>query len=193
VSDEHVPPSGVNRADPRVATADVGEDDRRRRRVLWRFPAGLYVVGAVHRSQRNLMTASWVTQVSLDPKLVGVGIERQAVSHTLVEDGGVFALSLVARGDRTVVRRFVKPVDAEEIDVDHTGAGTIRSVPVRVASTGAPILAAAAAYVDCVVRDALTTGTHTWFVGEVVDSGFGPAGEDVEVLRMEDTRMNYGG
>jgi flavin reductase (DIM6/NTAB) family NADH-FMN oxidoreductase RutF len=42
------------------------------------------------------------------------------------------------------------------------------------------------------VRQAVDCGGHTLFVGEVVDCAFqGP--EDVEVLRMEDTRMSYGG
>ena len=32
-------------------------------------------------------------------------------------------------------------------------------------------------------------GAHTLFIGEVTEVG----GEPAEVLRMEDTRMNYGG
>ena len=35
-------------------------------------------------------------------------------------------------------------------------------------------------------------GNHTFFVGEVVDCAF-LGDEDTDVLRMEDTRMNYGG
>ena len=35
-------------------------------------------------------------------------------------------------------------------------------------------------------------GTHTFFLGEIVACGFA-LGEDTPVLRMEDTRMNYGG
>jgi hypothetical protein len=42
------------------------------------------------------------------------------------------------------------------------------------------------------VRERLEAGNHTFFVGEVVDCGF-LEGEETEVLRMEDTRMNYGG
>ncbi len=169
------------------------EEDRRRRRVLWRFPTGLYVVGTRAGDERNLMTASWVSQVSLDPKLVGLGVEASAVTHRLIEAGGAFSLSLVARADRAVVRRFVKPVQSDEVAVSEDGHGTMRAVGVRTAVTGVPVLVDAAAYVDCVLRDAVRTGSHTWFVGEVVDSGFGPGGEEVEVLRMEDTRMNYGG
>ena len=35
-------------------------------------------------------------------------------------------------------------------------------------------------------------GEHTLFLGEIVDAGFQKP-EDTPVLRMEDTRMNYGG
>jgi hypothetical protein len=36
-------------------------------------------------------------------------------------------------------------------------------------------------------------GSHSMFIGEVIDAGFTPGGEEVAVLRMEDTRMSYGG
>ena len=38
----------------------------------------------------------------------------------------------------------------------------------------------------------MVDGEHTFFAGEVVEAGF-LADESTEVLRMEDTRMNYGG
>ncbi|HEV2361741.1 MAG TPA: hypothetical protein VGS21_08570, partial [Acidimicrobiales bacterium] len=46
--------------------------DRRRRRVLWSFPTGLYVVGSRHGEERNLMTCSLLAQLATTPKLVGV-------------------------------------------------------------------------------------------------------------------------
>jgi flavin reductase (DIM6/NTAB) family NADH-FMN oxidoreductase RutF len=45
---------------------------------------------------------------------------------------------------------------------------------------------------ECAVRDRVACGHHTLFVGEIVAAGFND-GEDRPVLRMEDTRMNYGG
>ena len=50
----------------------------------------------------------------------------------------------------------------------------------------------AVAFVDCRVWQAVEVGTSTFFVGEVVDAGF-QRPEETDVLRMEDTRMNYGG
>ena len=184
--------------------------DRVRRRVLWSLPTGLYVVGTCAGTQRNLMTISWVTQVAMRPKLVGIGVESDAVTHRLLTDGMVFALSLLPRTERALVRRFAKPVTDAEVDED-TGAGTMQGQAVHAATTGAPILDVASAWLDCEVRHVLRLGSHSLFVGEVVDCDVAPddgraePGSEhngksnpadphhLEVLRVEDTRMNYGG
>jgi flavin reductase (DIM6/NTAB) family NADH-FMN oxidoreductase RutF len=163
--------------------------DRLRRRVLWRLPMGLYLLGSASadRSHLNLMTLNWAMQVSLQPKHLAVSIEAHAVTHELVSDGGCFSLSLVNREQRGDVRKFVKPAAHDP------GARTLAGVPYRTATTGAPIPELAVAWVDCEVRHDLNCGSHTLFVGEVVDAGFSEGGEDAPVLRMEDTRMSYGG
>ena len=57
---------------------DPEEYDKLRRRVLWKMPSGLYVLGShATGERRNGMTINWVTQVSFDPKLVGVSVERR--------------------------------------------------------------------------------------------------------------------
>jgi len=166
--------------------ADPEEYDRLRRRVLWTMPSGLYIVGSRAGERRNGMTCNWVTQLGFDPKLLGVSVEKDAVTHELVAEGGVFALCIVDREDRAIVRKFTKPV---EVDLE---ARTLNGFPFHDGSTGAPILDQAVAYADCEVRSTVDVGSHTLFVGEVVDAGF-QKDEDTAVLRMEDTRMNYGG
>src|SRR5579875_2530804 len=163
---------------------DPDEYDRRRRRILWSLPTGLYVLGSRAGDQRNLMTLNWATQVAVDPKLLAVSVEVGAVTHGLVADGGAFTLNVLDRRDRAVVRRFVKPLE------DGGDPGELAGFAVRRAVTGAPILDIAVAWLDCRVRQAVDCGSHTLFVGEVVDCG-GPGSD--EILRMEDTRMNYGG
>jgi flavin reductase (DIM6/NTAB) family NADH-FMN oxidoreductase RutF len=139
------------------------------------------------------MTTSWVTQISREPRLIGVGIESTARTHTLIVEGGVFSLSLLPRSERELVRHFVKPLTAPEICLDASGSGTLRGVPVRQGSTGAPVLDSAASWVECELRHQWHLGSHTFFAGEVMAAGFGPEGQEVPVLRMEDTRMHYGG
>lgn len=130
------------------------------------------------------MTVSWVTQVATSPRLVGAGVEVGALTHRLIAEGGAFSVSMLRREDRGVVRRFVKPADDD--------GESLNGHPVKTAVTGAPVLVAAAAWLDCELRHCLELGSHSFFVGEVVAAGFG-APEDTELLRMEDTRMSYGG
>lgn len=160
--------------------------DRLRRRLLWAMPYGLYVLGSRAGDERNLMTINWVTQVAFEPKLIGVGVEKTAFTHRLVADGGTFTLNLISREDRPIVRRFTKPCewDAE--------ASTLNGFAVHESSTGTPILDQAVGFVDCRVTQPVDCGGHTFFIGEVVDADFQLA-EDTPILRMEDTRMSYGG
>ncbi|HZU78343.1 MAG TPA: flavin reductase family protein [Acidimicrobiales bacterium] len=182
--------------------------DRLRRRLLWALPTGLYVLGSRAGTRRNLMTISWVTQVAVDPKLVAVSIESASVTRELVDEGGAFALTVLPREERALVRRFVKPAD--RVEVDDEGRGTIQGEPVVAAPSGVPVLAAAAIWFDCRVAERMALGSHVLYAGQVVDCGLGAPGtagdgDDTggratddgagagDILRMEDTRMNYGG
>jgi flavin reductase (DIM6/NTAB) family NADH-FMN oxidoreductase RutF len=172
---------------PDVGPDDHDDYDKRRRRLLWTFPSGLYVIGSRHGDRRNCMTANWVTQVSFDPKLVGVSVDKTAFTHELVAAGGAFTVNTVHRDDRAIVRKFTKPV-AIDLDAMTVNEFAFLDGPV----TGVPVLAQAAAFVECEVRNPVDCGDHTFFVGEVVNAVF-QREEDSPVLRMEDTRMSYGG
>src|SRR5258708_29609525 len=90
--------------------ADPEEYDKLRRRVLWTFPSGLYVIGSRHGERRNGMTANWVTQVSFDPKLIAVSVEKEAVTHELIAGGGGFTVNVGDREDRALGRNVTQPV-----------------------------------------------------------------------------------
>jgi flavin reductase (DIM6/NTAB) family NADH-FMN oxidoreductase RutF len=166
--------------------ADPEEYDRLRRRVLWAMPSGLYIVGSRSDERRNGMTCNCATQLGFDPKLLGISVEKDALTHELVAEGGVFSLCLVDREDRAIVRKFTKPVD---VDLE---AQTLNGFPFHDGVSGAPILDQAVAYVDCELHATVDAGSHSLFLGEIVDAAF-QKGEETPVLRMEDTRMSYGG
>jgi flavin reductase (DIM6/NTAB) family NADH-FMN oxidoreductase RutF len=165
------------------------ELDRHARRVLWALPSGLYVIGSRHGDEVNLMTANLVLQVCLTPRLVAAAIEATSVTAGLVTASGAFTISLLARSEKDVVRRFVKPVT----DVERADDGSLSLMsgrPVReVGPARLPVLEAAIGYVLCTPTTAHELGSHTLFIGEVSEVG----GEPSDVLRMEDTRMHYGG
>ncbi len=169
------------------AGRDADEYDRLRRRVLWTMPSGLYVVGSRAEERRNAMTLNWATQVSMQPKkLLAIAVLKGALTHDLISEGSAFSLCILDREDRAVVRKFTKPV---EVDVEQR---TLNGFTYAEAVTGVPILTIATAWLDCRLHQSVDVGDHTLFLGEVVDAGFNKA-EDTPILRMEDTRMNYGG
>ena len=98
----------------------------------------------------------------------------------------MFALSIIDREDRAIVRRFTKPAELD------AGAQTLNGSPSAPLSPARRSFDQAVAHLDCEVRQTIDCGGHDLFIGEVVDAAFSKA-EDTAVLRMEDTRMNYGG
>jgi 3-hydroxy-9,10-secoandrosta-1,3,5(10)-triene-9,17-dione monooxygenase reductase component len=180
---------------PTEGRAEAGDGDRVRRRVLWALPTGLYLVGTAAGGRWNLMTASWVVQVATAPPRVAVSVETGAVTLDLAGRSGAFAVSLLERSQRSVVRRFVKPVTDVERGLDGLPV-SLAGEPVAVVAGEVPVLAAAWAWLACQLTDRLDLGSHHVLVGEVVDVGApgeGGEGETGSPLRMEDTRMHYGG
>jgi flavin reductase (DIM6/NTAB) family NADH-FMN oxidoreductase RutF len=180
---------------------DGAIDDARRRRLLWAMPTGLYVLGSTGGADGpfNLMTISFVVQVATEPCVVALGVEAGARTHALLEATGVATLAVLRRDQRALVRRFVKPI--EDVTRDAGGRlAELAGVAVGVAPSGAPYLRDAAGCLDLLVVERVRFVSHTLYCGEVTGVAVadevlqGSASErHVEVLRMEDTKMNYGG
>ncbi len=79
--------------------------------------------------------------------------------------------------------KFSKPATRE--------GDSLNGRPVHLGTTGAPVFDEAVAWLECEVRDSLDLGTHTLFIGEVVDASV--AHDEMRAAAMSDTRMKYGG
>ena len=158
-------------------------DDELVNKVTWKIPNALALVGSRAGDEWNAMTTSWITQLSMDPVLVGIGVDNTAVTHRLISEGGSFTVNLWSADDTRVFVKFSKPAEFEEMALNQ------RAVSEGV--TGAPVFDEAIAYVDCEVRQTHDLGTHTLFIGEVIDAGV--RDDDARVASMSDTRMKYGG
>jgi len=158
-------------------------DDELTNRVSWKIPNALALVGSTAGSERNAMTTSWITQLSMEPVLIGVGVDNSAVTHRLITEGGCFTVNLWDSDDTRVFVKFSKPA----VD-DGT---TLNGRAVHTEVTGAPVFDEAIVWLDCEVRQAVDLGTHTLFVGELVGAGIND--DDKRPAAMTDTRMKYGG
>jgi flavin reductase (DIM6/NTAB) family NADH-FMN oxidoreductase RutF len=159
-------------------------DERLVNGVTWMIPSALALIGARAGDEVNAMTASWITQVSMEPVSIAVSIEKTALTHRLVMDGGFFSVNLWSPDDTRVFVKFSKPVERE--------GDSLHGRPIREGSTGVPVFEEAVAWLEVKVTRTLDVGTHTLFIGEVVDVGKDSEYEG-RAASIDDTRMKYGG
>lgn len=152
-------------------------------KVLWKIPNVLCLVGSRAGDEWNAMTQSWLTQVSMEPVLVAIGVDASAVTNRLIREGGAFSLNLWDREDTRPFVKFSKPAvfDGENLN----------GRPVTPGKTGVPIFTEAVAWLECTVHQIVECGTHDLFLGEVVAADIN--NDEALVARIEDTRMKYGG
>jgi flavin reductase (DIM6/NTAB) family NADH-FMN oxidoreductase RutF len=166
-------------------------DPNVKKTVLRMIPYGLYVLTAEGEDGSvAAATVNWVTQASFEPPLVAIGIKADSHAHELIKRTKAFALNVLGKDQGGVAFAFFKPAEKQ--------GDTISGQPYRRGSTGAPILTALPAYVECRLVETVEKGDHSIFVGEVVDAGqtTEPSGRpDDATLWLKDLgeKIFYGG
>jgi flavin reductase (DIM6/NTAB) family NADH-FMN oxidoreductase RutF len=129
------------------------------RRILGHWTTGVAIVATTTPAgEPRGLTANAVASLSLEPQLVLACIERDADTHESIRTAGCFAISVLAQGDERTARRFAGDDTADKF----------RGIAYHTERTGAPVLDAALAWVDCELHDAVAGGDHTIFIGRVV-------------------------
>jgi flavin reductase (DIM6/NTAB) family NADH-FMN oxidoreductase RutF len=139
---------------------DMPVDPESLRHAMRRWTTGVTIVSAAFRDLRNGMTVSSFTSVSLDPPLVLVSLDRDTLTHQLVEQSGSFAVSILSREQEHISDLFAGRIDFEGDRFDNLETFTL--------ATGAPMLAGCLAAFDCRVVSDYLAGTRTVFIGEVL-------------------------
>jgi flavin reductase (DIM6/NTAB) family NADH-FMN oxidoreductase RutF len=127
-----------------------------------RFPTGVTVVTTLADAVPYGFTANAFTSVSAEPPMVLVCVNREASAHPMISRSSIFCVNILARGQDEIAKLFA----------DHSRrADRFAHVPTHAAATGAPVIDGCLAYMDCRLAEEHTAGSHTVFIGEVVESG----------------------
>lgn len=130
------------------------------RDALRHFASGVTIVSVAAGGERHGLTVSAFASVSPDPPLVAVCIDHRHTAFTLLEQpGAVFAVNVLGEDQRELSDRFAWVKDEDRF---LEGAWTT-------AHTGAPVLADALAWLDCEIEHRHPAGSHTVYIGRVVD------------------------
>ena len=125
------------------------------------FPSGVTIVAVRAGEVTHGLTVSAFTSVSPEPPLVAVMVDHRHRAHELLEqEGAVFSVNVLGEEQRELSDRF-----AWEKTEDRFLAGNWTA-----ATTGAPVLADALAWLDCTIHSRATAGSHTIYIGEVRES-----------------------
>lgn len=166
-------------------------DDAAKKTALRMIPYGIYIMTAeAEDGALAAATVNWVTQTSFDPPLVVVGVKADSSALEVVKKTGAFALNMLGKGQQGAAFTFFKPAERD--------GDTIAGEAVRAGATGAPILASAAASIECKVAEIVERGDHHIVIGEVVEANVAvePTGRaDEAILEMKELgeKIFYGG
>ena len=161
--------------------------DDRIKDALKMMPYGFYSFTTRHGDDVNAMVVNWVSQMSYAPRLIAVGIQKSCYSHGLVSAGQVFGLNLFLQADSDAIMgvtsgRARKP---EKMD-----AADFSAAP----ETGVPVLAGAAAYIECKVTQIIDVGgDHDIVVGEAINAEVMKPADPPDVLSLTELGWSYAG
>ena len=131
---------------------------------LHKLSYGIYVVTSTKDVRLNGQIANTVIQVTAEPPTIAVSINRNNLTWEFIKSSGVFAVSVLCEDTPLIfIGRFGF----------HSGRETdkFEGVEYRLGQTGAPIvLDNAVAFMEARVTQEMDVGTHTIFIGQLVDA-----------------------
>jgi flavin reductase len=123
------------------------------------------IVAAQKGDKRGGLTATAICSVTADPPTVLICINRTSSAGALIAECGAFSVNYLADEQTVLARLFSTPRLSNE--ARFAAGHWKRSV------TGAPILKGAICSFDCRVTEAVDSGTHQIFFGQVVAAEVG--------------------
>ena len=154
---------------------------------LQMMPYGFYSITSCTSDDANAMVANWVMQASFTPRLIALGLQKTCYTHSLLEEGGSFAVNIFSQEDSEAIMPFTK---GRSKNPDKMKDASYTQAPL----TGCPVLDGAAAYVECrVVQIVDVGGDHDIVVGEVLGGDVIKELESTEVLTLPKLGWSYAG
>ena len=126
------------------------------RHVLGHFATGVTVVTTTGPSGPAGLAVNSFTSVSLDPPLVAFCVSRESSTWRHIRVSGSFCVNILAEEQEDVCRLFATK-----------GADRFRGIDWHAAPSGAPVIGAALAWIDCAVEAEHEAGDHLIVVARV--------------------------
>lgn len=131
-----------------------------------RLPGAVALVATRDSAGFRGATATSFVAVSLQPPLVLVCLDLYSATREAVVESGIFAVSLLGRGQEFLADRFAGQAPAVE--------PSWREVPHRLGESGLPLVEGASGWFECRLDSHRAAGDHEVLLGLVTGAGRGP-------------------
>lgn len=111
----------------------------------------------------NGLTVGWMTQVSFEPPMVALAVDRVHYSEEFLRSTRSFVLNILPESGKRLATHFAREAFA--------GQDKLEAVASRPAGSGAAVLEDALAYLDCEVVSMHPAGDHVLVIGRVEEGG----------------------
>jgi flavin reductase (DIM6/NTAB) family NADH-FMN oxidoreductase RutF/rubredoxin len=123
---------------------------------------GLYVIGSRKGDRLNAQIANTVIQVSSQPPLISVCINKENLTHEYIKSSGAFSVSVLSQDTPLSFIGHFGFKSGREVD-------KLEGVNYKIGETQVPVvLDHALAYMEAKVTQEVDAGTHTDFIGQLV-------------------------
>ena len=132
-------------------------------KALYRIGYGMYIIGAHKGDKINAQIANTVFQISSEPPTVAVSINKKNLTHEYIHESKAFSASVLFEDTPlTFIGQFGFKSGRD--------TNKFQAVNFKIGATGSPVvLDNASAYIEAKVTQEVDAGTHTIFIGQVVE------------------------
>lgn len=131
---------------------------------LFKISYGLFVLGTAAEGKTNACMINTAMQVANDPTRISISVINKNYSAELLKKGGVFTVSMLDTTTKFETIKYFGFQSGYKVD-------KLKDMPMEKDANGVPYLTwNTCAVLSCKVVEQHDLGSHTVFVGEVVDA-----------------------
>jgi len=133
-------------------------------KTLHKVSYGLYIISSKNDDKINGQIANVLFQITAEPPRVAISINKQNLTHEYIKKSKVFTASILSeKAPMTLIGNFGFKSGK---DVDK-----FKDINYKIGKTNAPIVTdSSIGYIEGKIIDSIECGTHTIFIGDVVNA-----------------------
>ncbi len=131
---------------------------------LHKITYGMYIVSSHKNGKPNGQIANTVFQLTSKPAKIGISINKENLTHEFIKNSGVFGVSILTENTPFKLIGLFGFRSGRDVN-------KFESINYTTGKTGAPIVTDyTAAYIEAEVSQEIDVGSHTLFIGNVIDA-----------------------